>query len=163
MDKIEKKDIINEDNQPLVEVATSISDKYVEEEELKIYIHQKINQIDSVDSMENLKQELEDRFGRLEEDLVIYMYQELFEKKAAKLKIKNVKQTKNFVEIWLPAELTNSIKGDNLFLDVMKLSRMFRFSMKANCLVIVLDTVKLDKHFIYYLYDLLNIIEKNQK
>ena len=161
--KGEKKDIINEDNQPLVEVATSISDKYVEEEELKIYIHQKINQIDSVDSMENLKQELEDRFGRLEEDLVIYMYQELFEKKAAKLKIKNVKQTKNFVEIWLPAELTNSIKGDNLFLDVMKLSRMFRFSMKANCLVIVLDTVKLDKHFIYYLYDLLNIIEKNQK
>ena len=152
-----------EESQPLVEVATSISDNYVEEDELKIYIHQKINQIDSIESIEKLRSELEDRFGKIDEDLIIYMYEELFEKTAIKLKIKDIKQSKNFIEIWLPTDLTNSIKGDGLFMEVMKLSRMFRFSMKSKRLVIILDTIKLDKHFIYYLIDLLYIIEKNKK
>jgi len=154
----------NEDEtQPLVDVSTSISDQYVFDDELKIYIHQKINKINSVESMEILKSELEDRFGKLDQNMLIYMYEELFEKKAKKLNIKDVRQMKNFVEIWLPIDLTNSIKGDDLFIEVMRLSRMFRFSMKSKRLVIILDTVKLDKHFIYYLYDLLNVIEKCKK
>lgn len=151
------------DTQPLVEVTTSISDSYVEEDELKIYIHQKINQIDSIESIENLKAELEDRFGEINEDLIIYMYEELFEKIATRLNIKDIKQSKNFIEVWLPIDLTNYIKVDELFIEVMKLSRMFRFSMKSRRLVITLDTVKLDKHFIYYLIDLLYIIEQNKK
>ena len=40
---------------------------------------------------------------------------------------------------------------------------MFRFSMRGKNLVITLDTVKLDKHFIYYLIDLFNAIKKNKK
>ena len=152
-----------DDSQPLVEVATSISDNYVKEDELKIYIHQKINKIDSIAAIENLQEELKDRFGTLSDELVVYMYEELFEKRATKLNIKDVKQTKNFIEVWLPLDLTNSIHGDKLFLDVMKLSRMFRFSMKSRRLVITLDTVKLEKHFIYYLIDLLDIIEKSKK
>ena len=151
------------ESQPLVEVATSISDNYVEEDELKIYIHQQINKIDSISSIEKLTDELTDRFGKLDEELIIYMYEELFEKMASKLGIKDIKQTKNFIEIWLPLDLTNSIKGDELFLEVMQLSRMFRFSMRLKRLVIILDTVKLEKHFIYYLIDLLNIVEKSKK
>ena len=150
-------------SQPLVDVATSISNSYVEEDELKIYIHQKINAIDSIESIESLKQELNDRFGKIDDTLVIYMYEELFEKMASKLNIKEIKQTKNFIEIWLPIELTNSVKGDSLFVDVIKISRMFRFSMKSNRMVITLDTVKLEKHFIYYLIDLLKAIENNKK
>ena len=39
---------------------------------------------------------------------------------------------------------------------------MFRFSIKQDNLCITLDTIKLDKHFIYYLVDLLEIIlDKN--
>lgn len=152
-----------EQTQPLVDVATSISDNYVQEDELKIYIHQKINEITSVESIEKLKNELSDRFGKVDDDLVIYMYEELFEKKASKLGIKDIRQLKNFIEIWLPNELVESIKIDNLFIDVMNITRMFRFSKKGNRLVITLDTVKLDKHFVYYLIELLNVIEKNKK
>ncbi len=152
-----------ESNVPLVEVSTSIDDNYVADEDIKIYIHQRINEIDSVDSLKDVEQELTDRFGKLDESIIIYMYEELFERMATKLRITNIKQTKNFIEVWLPLDLTNNVKGDSLFLDVTKLSRMFRFTMRGKQLVIILDTVKLDKHFIYYLIDLMKLIENNKK
>ena len=91
------------------------------------------------------------------------MHEELFENYAKKLGIVNVKQTKNFVEILLPKELTSSLKMDELFIKISKLSMMFRFSIKQDNLCITLDTIKLDKHFIYYLVDLLEIILEQKK
>lgn len=154
----------NNDNvNPLVEVSTSISDDYVSDEDLKIFIHQKINSIDSKSSLETIKNEISDRFGKISESIDIYMHEELFENYAKKLGIINVKQTKNFVEILLPKELTSSLKMDELFIKISKLSMMFRFSIKQDNLCITLDTIKLDKHFIYYLVDLLEIILEQKK
>ena len=66
-------------------------------------------------------------------------------------------------EIILDKDLTNKIDGETLFFETSNLSRMFRFSMKFGCLVITLDTIKLDKHFVYYLLDFLNILKKSIK
>ena len=145
---------------PLIEVTTNISDNYVKEDDLKIYIHKLINNINNIDELNDVQNQLEDRFGKLNEDIIIYMYEELFEKKAKKLGIKDIKQNKNNIEIWLPLDLTNKIKIDDLFINLSKVSRKFRFGMRFKRLVITLDIVNLDKHFIYYLIDLLNILEK---
>ena len=158
--KTDKKD---ESMLPLIEVETTIDDKYAEEEDLKIEIHKKINSIDSVDKLNEIKKELEDRFGNLDDNVIIYMYEELFEKQIKELNIKNVNQTKNFIAITFNKELSNKIDGENLFMDVLSLSRKFRFSMKNNELTITLDTVGLDKHFIYYLIDLVEIIKRSLK
>jgi transcription-repair coupling factor (mfd) len=148
---------------PLVDVETTIDDKYVSDEELKIEIHKKINEINSYEELKLIKTELEDRFGKLPESINIYMYEEWFEKLARKLNINRVKQTKNSIEIILPKELSNNIDGQKLFFDITELSRMIRLSMKFNSLIITLDTVKLDKHFIFYLIELMKIIEKSKK
>ena len=145
---------------PLIEVTTNISDNYVKEDDLKIYIHKLINNINNIDELNDVQNQLEDRFGKLNEDIIIYMYEELFEKKAKKLGIKDIKQNKNNIEIWLPLDLTNKIKIDDLFINLSKVSRKFRFGMRFKRLVITLDIVNLDKHFIYYLINLLNILEK---
>ncbi len=150
----------NTDTQPLIEVETTIDDKYATEEELKIEIHQKINKIDSIDTLESTKKELEDRFGVLDDNIIIYMYEELFEKEVQDLSIKKVNQTKNFISITLSKELTKKIDGELLFLDVISLTRKFRFSMKSDELTITLDIVGLDKHFIYYLIDMIEILKK---
>ena len=151
------------DKMPLIDVQTSIDDKYVSDEDLKIEIHKKINSINSYKSLNQVKHELEDRFGKLSEDLIIYMHEELFEKEAEKLNIKHIKQTKTTIEITLDKNITNNLDGEKLFSEVSDLSRMFRFSMKMGNLTIILDTVKLDKHFIYYLLDLLKIINDSLK
>lgn len=152
-----------DDLQPLIDVATSIDNTYVMDEELKIEIHKKINQINSFESLQIIKAEIEDRFGAINEAMLIYMYQEWFEKMARKLNINKINQTKNFIEIMLDKEITNHINGEKLFIETTKISRMFRFSMKYGRLTITLDTVKLDKHFIYYLIDFLAVLDKSTK
>lgn len=153
---------VNE-TQPLVEVATSIDDAYVDATDLKIEIHQKINQIDSKERLQKVKEELEDRFGTLSEDVIIYMHEELFEHLASDLGIKKVNQTKNFIAITLPVSISDNIDGDKLFMEVCSLTRKFRFGMKNKELIITLDTINLDKHYIYYLLDLLDIIKASLK
>lgn len=151
------------DEQPLLSVTTSIQDEYVEETDLKIEIHKKINEIDSYEKLNTIKLELEDRFGRLNEEMLIYMYEELFEKKAKEVGIYKVRQTNNFIELTLSKDLTQLIDGQKLFLETSKLSRMFRFKMTSGCLVVTLDIVKLDKHYVYYLLDFIKILEESKK
>jgi hypothetical protein len=40
---------------------------------------------------------------------------------------------------------------------------MFRFKMALSSLIVTLDIVKLDKHYIYYLLDFLKILEECTK
>lgn len=143
---------------PLLDVETAIDDKYISDNEIKISIHKKINQINSFESLEKIKYELEDRFGKLSENMIIYMYEELFEKMARKVNIYKVEQNKNFIKLIFDEEFTNKIKVEDIFIEASKISRMFRFSTLGKKLVIILDTVYLEKHFVYYLVDLMNLI-----
>ena len=150
----EKKEVVA----PYIDVETAIDDSYTSDVDIKLEIHKKINEIDSIESLDKVKFELEDRFGKLSSNMIIYMYEELFEALAHKLPIRKVEQTKNFVRLIFEPEFTELIKVEKLFVDVSSISRMFRFSMLGKCLVINLDTVYLDKHFVYYLVDLVNLL-----
>lgn len=160
-EKIE--DESDEVDNPLVDVATSISDNYVKEEDLKIEIHKKINNIKNIDDLEKIKEEISDRFGKIDEDIIVYMHEELFDYKARNIGIKKIIQTKNFITIYLPVEISNNVDGDKLFMAAMDISRKIRFGMKNKELTITLDLVNLDKHFIYYLNDIVDIIKKSYK
>ena len=146
------------DSAPLLNVATHIDDNYVSEDELKIEIHRKINEIDSKEKFESIKNELEDRFGKLEDDLIVYMYEEWFEKLAKKLKISNVRQSKNSIEISFPGEVVEKFDTEEIFMDAFYITNMFRFISRGSNLVIVLDIIKLEKHPVYYLVELLDKI-----
>lgn len=147
----------------LIDVETTIEDQFIEDNDLKIELHRYINEIDSYEKLTQVKKEIEDRFGKISQSLEIYMYEEWFEKLAQNLHIDKILQTKNSIEITIPSDLIEKLDGQKLFLEVSNLSRMFRFRMRGKHLIIILDIVKLDKHFIYYLIDLLKIIEKSKK
>ena len=147
------------DEKPLINVETHISNEYVDDNNLKIEIHKKINEIDSYEKLLEIKSELEDRFGSLDEKVVIYMYEEWFEKLAKKLEILEVHQTRNSVELHFSPEISNKIDGEKLFMDAFEISRMFRFQMKNNHLIVILDTIKLDDHYLKYLTKLLSKVQ----
>ena len=151
------------DEKPMVEVSTSISDSYVDDEEIKILIHKKINQIDSYEKLESVKFELEDRFGKITDEMYIYMHQEWLEKMSKRLGITNVKQNKTSIDILLSHEMTNRLNVQELFIKTSNIGRMFRFSLKGKCLFISLNLNNLDKHFIFYLIDLFKLIDENLK
>lgn len=147
------------DEKPLLNVETHISDEYVEDTDLKIEIHKKINQIDSLEKLELVKKELEDRFGKLDEKVIIYMYEEWFEALAKKNEVEEVHETKNSIELIFSREMSNKIDGEQLFVDAYQISRMFRFQMKNNHLILILDTIKLEENYIYLLTKILDKIK----
>ncbi len=156
---ITPKEEIIQNEKPLLNVSTHISNNYTDDDQLKISIHKEINTIDSLDKLKEVQLDLEDRFGKLDEDVIIYMYQEWFEKMAKELGIEKVNYTKNSLELVVSEEATTKIDGEKLFVDAFHITPMFRFKMLSNQLIIILDTVKLEKHYIYYLVDLLSKIE----
>lgn len=151
-------DLEPEEIKPLLNVNTHIDDHYVLEDDLKIEIHRKINEIDSYEKLISVKTELEDRFGKISADLLVYMYEEWFEKLAKKVGVKKVLQTKNSIEITFPSEIVSKIKVDELFMESYSISPFFRFLSKGSNLIIVLDIVKLDQHPVYLLVALLELI-----
>ena len=150
----------DKNDKPLITVSTHIDDKYVGETELKILIHKKINLVDSYDSFCKIKDELEDRFGKLSDDIVIYMYEEWFEKLARTLNITEVNDTDKQVMIVLPSEISSKIKGDTLFIESYRLNKNFSLDYKHNKIYIILYKKQLDKHYLMYLIGILIKIKK---
>ena len=154
----------NKNEKPLISVSTHIGDEYVSEAELKILIHKKINLVDSYDSFCNIKEELEDRFGKLSEDIIIYMYEEWFEKIAKSLLIDEVQDNDKIVDIKLPKEISNQIDGESLFIETYNISKYFKLSYQHGCIHIILEKNKLEKHYLMYLIGVLlkvrNMIKK---
>ena len=123
---------------------------------MKIEIHKIINQIDSLESLNTARRKIEDRFGKISENLEIYMYEELFESMRKKKGIEIVKQTDKYIELSFSKDYSNRIKADELFINAYKISRNFKLSYVNSRIVLTLSITNLDKHFIYYIVDLLN-------
>ncbi len=80
-------DTLKEIKNPVVETKNvysqiysnrSIKDNYINNEDVKIEIHSKIKQLTSLNNLAKLQLELEDRFGKFDEELLTYMYEKLF-------------------------------------------------------------------------------------
>ena len=151
--------IEDKSNNSLIDVDTHISDSYVSDESLKIEIHQKINEIDSFDKLIEIQKELEDRFGKINEQIKIYMYEEWFEKLALSLHIERVVQNNKIVELEIPANLTKKLKFDKLFMQIYNICPKIQFRSMLNNVYITLPIGNLPKHFVYYLVDILNLIK----
>ena len=148
---------INE--KPLIEVATHISDKYADSEDLKIEIHKKINTIDSYDKFIKVKEELTDRFGTLDDDIIIYMLEELFECNAKKKGIFKVIQTEREISVFITNVVSKRQDGANLLSGLFKINPNFEIKYINNILRISLKTNNLEKHFLHYLVKMLDVIE----
>jgi len=149
------------DNKNLIEVSTHIKDDYVIDEDIKIEIHQKINEIDSFEKLQKVKEELEDRFGKIDDTLEIYMYEEWFTNLCKMLNITKVDKNDRYVEITLPEELSNNIKGDKLLFETMSISNKFNIKYAHKMISIILYYKGLPKHYVYYLVTLLVAIKDN--
>ena len=148
---------------PIIEVDTHISNDYVSEDDLKIEIHKKINEIDGIDKLLSVKEELEDRFGKISKEMELYMYEEWLEKLGNKLEVKTIKQTNTFIELEISKEMSSKVDGEKLFYTAYEVSKNFKLKQVDGKIHIILNLVNLDKHNVFYLIDLFNkiIIDNN--
>ena len=156
-----KGEVVEEDeedtttNRSLVEVETHISDDYVSDEDIKIEIHKKINEIDGYKKLLEIKHELEDRFGKISKTLEIYMFEEWFEKQAKVLGITTVRQSDREIEIELPKEISQKIEGDKFFIKAYNINPRFRLKYLHEQVIIALTLLNQKEHFLYYVVPLM--------
>ncbi len=147
------------DERPFINVATHISDKYADSEDLKIEIHKKINAIYDYESFIKIKQELTDRFGNLDEDIIIYMLEELFQVNAKKKGVFKVEQLQNSITLYFNNEVSKRQDGALILSKLFNISPNFDVKYFNNILRITLKLNGLDTHFLHYLIKMLGIIE----
>ena len=87
------------------------------------------------------------------------MYEEWFEKLASSLNIKRVTQTRNFVELELPEDISNNLKADKLFLESYNINPNLKFKYQNKRIKISLMIKSNDKHFLYTFVPLLELIK----
>ena len=150
-------------NKSLVEVETHISDSYVSDEDIKIEIHQKINEIDGYEKLQEVKKELEDRFGRISKEIEIYMYEEWFEKQAFELNIDTVRQSEREIEVELPPEVSKKLNGEDFFITAYRINPRFRLKYVNEKVIIALTLLNQKEHFLYYLVPLLEEVKEEIK
>ncbi|CCV63676.1 Transcription-repair coupling factor (Superfamily II helicase)) [Alteracholeplasma palmae J233] len=110
-----------EEQEPKIEVVDEVySDRhiekeYIESDAVRIEIHKRISQLNSIENVSELKVELEDRFGKLSPELVLYMYEKLFKKLSSKLGVEKVIPGTNEVLLVISIEKSKEINGEKLF------------------------------------------------
>lgn len=144
------------------DVQNHIGSEYSNEDAIIVEIHKKISLIQNEEDLKLLCNEIEDRFGHVDEYLKIYMYQELVEKMISRLNIKILINDKNKLSLKLEEDTYAHLNIENLFIESTKISTKFNFVYRGEAINISLSKVNLDKHYIYYIYDLLKYIEKNK-
>jgi len=155
-EEIEETPITNKTS--LLNIDTHIDNDYVSDENIKIEIHKLINSIKSKKDLTKIKSELEDRFGRINDKIEIYMLEKCIESIIKNLNIKEVKQIQGSVSITLPEDISDKIDGEKLFLEVYNINPKFQLSYKEKKINISLNTHNLPKNYVYYIFDLLNSI-----
>ena len=151
----------SESKYSLIDVDTHISPDYVSDENIRIEIHNLINKISDFNSLTKVKNEIIDRFGKFDDSLEIYMYEEWFEKLCLKLNINRINQTSNLIEVYLPKDISDKIDGEKLFLETYTINSNFKIRYQRNEIIISLNLKNLKKHYIFDFVKLINKI-KNQ-
>lgn len=144
---------------PFIQVATHISDKYADSEELKIEIHKKINAITDLNSFNKIKDELTDRFGPLDDDVITYMQEELFEVISKQKGVFKVLQEKDKITLFFDKEHSSKIDGIDLLSKLFKINPAFEIKYLNDILRIVLPLKNSKEHFLHYLLKMLDVIE----
>ena len=113
-----------------IEVSKHVDKTYVSDDEIRIYIHKRIDSINSLKEKNELIEELEDRFGKLSEELLLYIDKKYLDILIAKCDIEKVKDLVSIIEITFTQEYSANINAASLFSIAYKLSSKFSFEYK---------------------------------
>ena len=135
-----------------------IDSNYIQNDYVKIEMHRKIAQIQSKEDIDELRAEFQDRFGIPPQEIELYMYEKLFEHLAQTKGLEKVRELKNNITFRLSKEASRMINGEFLFDKAYDISKFIRFQYKNEQLNIIIDTIKLQRHYLYVIVDLLEIL-----
>ena len=152
---------INEDEErePIpIDIQTHIDKCYTDESDVIIELHKKINGITTRKELNEVLSEIRDRFGMTNKDLEIYAHEKYLEKLLMITNIQLLENDNLKSVLKLRKEVYEDINIEELFVESTKITTKFNFQYKGGSILITLLKATLEKNYIYYLEDLLEVI-----
>ena len=153
-DELEDKNIVP------IEVETHIGKEYTDESSILIELHKKINGITNKKELNEVLSEIRDRFGITNQSLELYAHEKYLEKMLLITMVKLQENDNLKTVLVLKKDIYQNINIEKLFVEATRITTKFNFSYKNNNIVITLLKATLEKNYIYYLEELLEIIYK---
>lgn len=138
-----------EDKKYAIEISKHVSDNYVNDEEIKILIHEKINALVTKEDKFNLIDELNDRFGKLKYDVLLYIEERYLERLLNKFEIEGVGEDDLYVKIEFPEKISNGLDGSKVLIQANRISKNFYFEYRDKKLKVKYKKQTNDKRWIF--------------
>lgn len=139
-----RKEIVDE-----VFASRHIPTEYIDNDSVRIEIHKRIAGLSNMEQLDDLKVELEDRFGGLDVDVVTYMYEKLFKKLAYKLGVEKTRKDLNEVVLTLSESGSQNIDGEKLLYAASRAEAQIRLSNVRGKVQIMIMTKNQKEHWLY--------------
>ena len=133
--------------------ARHVDPSYVSEDAIRIEIHKRISELNRISDVLDLKIELTDRFGSLDPDLLLYMYEKLFKKLSSKIGVQKTIVESNQVTLVLNLDASQKMNGEKLFNKANASTPRVRLAYIKGHIHIIMITKNEKQHWLY-LYDL---------
>ena len=150
------------DKQYNLNVSKTVDSNYVEDDAIKIDIHQSISKIYTKEQAETLIQEFTDRYGKLNNELKIYIYSKYLETLLKQKGIEKYKVLDNKVELNFDQEHTKNIQYIYFLKTAKSIAPMWIYEYKQNKIHITININEDNKMYSdnSYIYQLIAFMEK---
>lgn len=138
-----------------IEVSKHVSNQYVSDDELKIYIHKAINNIKTNQDKEGLIVEMTDRFGRINDEIKLYIDKQYMESLLVRTGVDDIKETPYQVHIIFSKDASMYADGTKLFECTYRLIDDARLLYKAKRIQITIPKRINDKSWMQKVINLL--------
>ena len=119
-----------------IEVPKHVEREYVSDDAIIIYIHKEINSISSIEDKNKTIEELENRFGKLSQNVLDYIEERYLESLLRLFKIEKISEAPNLVTIHIPQKESSKFKGEDVLSAAYNLSDNIRIEYRNSQYII---------------------------
>ena len=134
-----------------ISISKHIDPNYVLDDEIRIIMHKEISKIKSRDQIKSLILEYTDRYGKLNDEILLYMEEKYLEYLLKSKGIEAFKELKDEIQLNFDEETTSKINYKNLSQCANKYAPLFTFSLKNKRIFIHIDPKDYETSYIYTL------------
>ena len=153
-----KEEDIDSPKEVMLNVPTHIGNEYTDDSDVVIELHKKINGISNKIELNSVLEEIKDRFGITNQELQLYAHEKYIEKLVILDNVKILENDNKKIVLRLLKSSYKDISIEELFIKTINISGKFNFLYKNDSIYITLLKTTLEKNYLYYIEELLELI-----
>lgn len=143
-----------------ISISRHVDETYVSDDAIRIDIHKSINKITSRKQMQMLIEEYTDRYGKLNEDMILYMEEKYLEYLLKKSGVESFKETEEEIKITFDEAISRMMNIPKIFEISVKLRLRYQFDYRLKRIIIKINPKNTTKSYIYDLNRFLEILNE---